>query len=350
MFCIACGTRLPDEAAYCSACGRPTHRPAAADPGAALTPQAAPEPAPSAGAPSTAGTARTWSEAGGIPYLWNGRWWSRGPSGEVVVWDAGKDNWDLALSTQTPFFMRRPRFTSLRTPAIWTCVLLGFFVLFTMLAVAADIEQAVRAGQLRNGEVVAQADLEDADTLLDGMKGLQVLAVIGTAPLFIWWMQRAVRNLPALGATGQKHSPGWAIGWWFIPFANLVQPLRVLLEVWRGSLPRQVLEPDQSWQTRPAPPLVIVWWLGCVAGWLGSNFILSQLDPLALDDPDRMGWAIAAACVDAALILLAGLTVFLVRRLTRLQERANQQFDVPSGSAAPSAAAGSASAAAQASA
>jgi hypothetical protein len=265
----------------------------------------------------------------------------------VVVWDAGSDNWDLALSTQTPFFMRRPRFTSLRTPAIWTSVLLGFFALFTLLAIAADIEQAVRAGQLRNGEFVAEADLEDADTLFDGMKGLQVFAVIGTAPLFIWWMQRAVRNLPALGSLGQKYSPGWAIGWWFIPFANFVQPARVLLEAWKGSGSRQVLEPDQSWRSRPVPALVIVWWLGCVAGWLSSNFIVSQLDPLALNDPDRMGWAIAAACVDGALLLLAGLTVLLVRRLTRLQERANQQFDVPSGSTA-SAATPVAAAAAQA--
>ncbi len=339
MFCIACGTRLPDEAAYCSSCGRPAHHPANGELAAAPA-----EPSPQAtlvaAAPNMAGTARTWSEAGGIPYLWNGSWWSRGPSGEVVVWDATHDNWDLALSTQTPFFMRRPRFTSLRTPAIWTSVLLGFFLLFTLLALAADIEHAYLASQVRGGEFVSTDDLEDSNTLFEAMKGLQVFAVFGIAPLFIWWMQRAVRNLPALGAFGQKYSPGWAIGWWFIPFANFVQPVRVLLEAWRGSGPRQVLEPDESWQSRPSNPLVIIWWLACVAGWLSANFIVSQLDPLDLDDPARMGWAIAAGCIDAALLLLAALTILLVTRLTRLQDRANQQFDVPSGSAAaaPSAA------------
>jgi hypothetical protein len=334
VFCIACGTRLPDEAAYCSACGRVTHQPAAAETPTAAPTEGSPQPATLASAPNMAGTARTWSEAGGIPYLWNGRWWSRGPSGEVVVWDATHDNWDLALSTQTPFFMRRPRFASLRTPAIWTCELLGFFALFTMLAVAADVEQAYLAGQVRDGEAVSPDDLEDSNTLFEAMKGLQVFAVLGIAPLFIWWMQRAVRNLPALGAHGQKYSPGWAVGWWFIPFANFVQPARVMLEAWKGSGVRQVLEPDESWRSKSSDPLVIVWWLGCVAGWLSSNFIVSQVDPLDLDDPDRMGWAIAAACIDAALVVLAGLTVLLVRRLTSLQDRANRQFDVPSGSAA----------------
>jgi hypothetical protein len=346
VFCIACGTRLPDEAAYCSACGRATHRSAVPERAAAGAAQPAEDPAPVAAAPSAGGTARTWSEAGGIPFLWNGRWWSRGPSGEVVVWDATSDNWDLALSTQTPFFMRRPRFTSLRTPTIWTSVLLGFFALFTVLAIAADIQQAYRIGQLRNGETVAVSDLELAHDNFLGFKGLQMLAAIGAAPLFIWWLYRAARNLPAFGALGQEFSPGWTIGWWFVPGANLVQPLRVLLEAWRGSAPRQVLEPDQSWKTGPAPALPILWWIGCLAGTVGFWLIGSQAET-DVDERSLFGWAIAAACIDAALLLLTSLTIVLIWRLARLQQRANQQFDVPSGSVA-SAATGPSPAAARA--
>ncbi len=342
MFCIACGTRLPDDAAYCSACGRAVHHPEGGQTAAAAAaPEEAspPESRASTAAPNMAGTARSWSEAGGIPYLWNGRWWSRGPSGEVVVWDASHDNWDLALSTQTPFFMKRPRFTSLKTPAIWTCVLFGFFMLFSVLAIVADIDQAYLASRIDEGKTVSQEELDDSWTLFEAMKSLQVLAMIGIAPLFIWWMQRAVGNLPALGSNGQQFSPGWAIGWWFIPFANLVQPVRVLLEAWRGSATRTQLEPDESWNSRPNDPIIIVWWLACVAGWVASNFIVSRLDALALNDPDRMVWGIAASCVDAALILLAGLAMAVVVRLTRRQENANEQFDVPSGSVAGPAAA-----------
>ena len=337
MFCIACGTRLPDDAAYCSSCGRVTHR---ADPDPTVTPEPAKSETAAAAvvaspAPNMAGTARTWSEAGGIPYLWNGRWWSRGPLGEVVVWDAAHDNWDLALSTQTPFFMKRPHFTSLRTPAIWICVVLGFFSLFSILAAVADIDQAYLASQLRDGQQVADEELEDSWTLFEAMKSLQVLALIVTAPLFIWWMQRAVGNLPALGSNGQQHSRGWAIGWWFIPFANLVQPVRVLLEAWRGSATRTQLEPDEAWRSRPNDALIVIWWLACIAGWLSINFLVSRLDQLDLRDDSRFGWAIAAAAIDAALVLLAALAMAVVVRLTRRQERANEQFDVPSGATAP---------------
>jgi hypothetical protein len=333
LFCIACGTRLPDDASFCSACGRATHHPdgqSEATPALAESTPAV-STTPAATTPNMAGTARSWSDAGGIPYLWNGRWWSRGPSGEVVVWDATHDNWDLALSTQTPFFMKRPRFTSLRTPAIWTCILLGFFALFSILAIVADIDQAYLAGRIDGGHAVSEQELEDSWTLFEAMKSLQVFAVLCIAPLFIWWMQRASSNLPALGSDGQQYSRGWAIGWWFIPFANLVQPVRVLLEIWRGSAVRTQLEPDESWRARPGDPLIIIWWLGCVAGWVGSNFIVSRLDALDLADPDRMVWGIVASCVDAALILLAGLALAVVVRLTRRQEHANARFDVPSG-------------------
>jgi heme/copper-type cytochrome/quinol oxidase subunit 2 len=47
---------------------------------------------------------------------------------------------------------------------------------------------------------------------------------IATIVFFLIWEYRAYKNLSALNAQNLEHSPGWAVGWWFIPFANLVKP------------------------------------------------------------------------------------------------------------------------------
>ena len=59
---------------------------------------------------------------------------------------------------------------------------------------------------------------------------LFVLAVI----FYMRWQYRAVANARATGHD-TRHSPGWGVGWWFIPVANLFVPRRVLRDLWRVS-------------------------------------------------------------------------------------------------------------------
>ena len=68
-------------------------------------------------------------------------------------------------------------------------------------------------------------------------------ALIGCAIAFPMWMHRANRAARALGATGMEFTPGWAAGWFFVPFANLVMPYRVAVELWKAAIhisPRMV--------------------------------------------------------------------------------------------------------------
>lgn len=332
MFCIACGTRLPDEAAFCSECGRATYQ----GEGERTAPASQPSPGTPGEARSQPTSARRWSEAAGVPFLFEGRWWSRGPSGEVVVWDAARSDWELALSAQTPFFMRRPVFTSLRTPATWLYVLLGFCILFSVLAVAADLEVTHLANRLENGEGVSANRLEDADAALDGMKGLQGLTMMALAPLFIWWTHRATKNLPALGARSLEFTPGWAIGWWLIPIANWFQPARVLGQAWKASDPGLPADQSDDWRSRATDPALILWWVAWLVANFAWNYIFFQWDSRDLDASGRLTWSVALAVADAGMAAAAMLAIVFVRRLTARQAAANARFDVPAPSAAPS--------------
>ncbi|GLW29649.1 hypothetical protein Areg01_25890 [Actinoplanes regularis] len=57
-----------------------------------------------------------------------------------------------------------------------------------------------------------------------------LIAFIFTIVTFMVWLHRASTNLWNTGH-GMKWRPGWTIGGWFIPFANLVIPLLVFREV-----------------------------------------------------------------------------------------------------------------------
>lgn len=45
-----------------------------------------------------------------------------------------------------------------------------------------------------------------------------------TVVFFLIWLNRSYKNLTPLGAQDLAYSSGWAVGYWFIPFVNLVRP------------------------------------------------------------------------------------------------------------------------------
>ena len=62
--------------------------------------------------------------------------------------------------------------------------------------------------------------------------------LVATAIVFIIWQLRSAKNNEVLGRIQPRYTSGWSIGGWFIPFANLVIPVRILQDLWQGSDPR----------------------------------------------------------------------------------------------------------------
>lgn len=118
-------------------------------------------------------------------------------------------------------------------------------------------------------------DLGDGEgTLSIGMTLIGLLALV-ELPLriiliiiFLIWLHKAYSNLSPLKARHLQFSPGWAVGWWFIPFANLVKPFQVVREVYNESDPD--FDPDSGFLNLPAgtPFEIGVWW----AAFLLSGF------------------------------------------------------------------------------
>ncbi len=121
----------------------------------------------------------------------------------------------------------------------------------------------------------ARMDLNDGSSLniglgLVGLAAmleifLRILAII----FFLIWEYRSFNNLSALKARNLEFSPGWAVGWWFIPFANLVKPFQVVRELWNESDPDFDEETGFLHTSAGTPEIIGFWW----ATFLLSGFI-----------------------------------------------------------------------------
>ena len=159
--------------------------------------------------------------------------------------------------------------------------------------------------------------------LIDEAEAATVLAqlalFVGTAIVFLVWLYRAEVNARALGAQDMMVSPGWAVGWFFIPLVHLVMPLMAVRELWKASAT------PRDWQLGPVSPVVALWW----ACWLGTvisgniAFALSRMDDYgALVAADFMGTVSAVFTIPSAILLAA-----IIGRIQAMQEAPSHLAD-----------------------
>lgn len=111
---------------------------------------------------------------------------------------------------------------------------------------------------------------------------LQFPIYVFAAVTFLMWLFRLYKNLPALRAESPDFSPGWAVGWWFVPLFNLFRPFQAVRRVWAASDPDFDPEPRFLTSLQPAAPFFMSsWW----AFWLIAN-IFTNISARLFDPSD----------------------------------------------------------------
>jgi len=160
-----------------------------------------------------------------------------------------------------------------------------------------------------------------------GLTQVVLLAAIAlAATLFVWWMARGYRNLPALGVRRLRVGPRWAVWSWFVPFVNLVVPKEAVDDLWRASDPEFPVY-SASWRASAVPFRIHLWWLAIVGAavlLLSAEWALPSVGTV---DPSisRVGLGFAAAAFPAVFVggllewmLVADVGTRQARRFTRL--------------------------------
>jgi hypothetical protein len=144
---------------------------------------------------------------------------------------------------------------------------------------------------------------------------VQTLLSIATIVLLIVWAWRSAHNARALGRTGARLAPGWAIAAWFIPLANFVLVYLVFSDLWRSSDPAAA--PGDGWRRLPGSALVRAW----VTAYVGGVALIISAIALAVtgatDESATRVLLIAGGVVAAVGTLL---TILVVRGVTERQE------------------------------
>jgi Domain of unknown function (DUF4328) len=142
--------------------------------------------------------------------------------------------------------------------------------------------------------------------------GVAFLLLIATFIVFGRWIVLAHRNLTGLGARYVEFTPGWAVGWFFIPVASLWKPYQAMRMLWRYSC--SVYRPE----IQQTPGVLPIWWtLWIISLCLGNMLLRMTLRATSLEELDLLTRLnIANSVVDLAQYTVA---VILVGRIWQAQ-------------------------------
>ena len=110
---------------------------------------------------------------------------------------------------------------------------------------------------------ISAAEASDNDDRVTILARLYTGTFIASAIAFLTWFHRLYKNLSTFVTVPLKHTPGWAVGAYFVPVMNLFRPKQMMHEAWTHNAPD-----NQRSQTS----LLDFWWVA----WLFSN-LASQL-------------------------------------------------------------------------
>lgn len=166
-------------------------------------------------------------------------------------------------------------------------------------------------GDLRMGEGEAS---QEGRTLVSILWILARLVIgLGTPILVLTWIYRANHNARQLGAADMRFTPGWAVGWYFIPIAWFWKPYQAMTEIWRASVN------PSDWRAVPVLPL-LRWWWGL---WIVTRWGLEAGVELARFRLDEAGMETVEAATDvvghALEIPLVLALVTIIGAVSRLQ-------------------------------
>ena len=119
-------------------------------------------------------------------------------------------------------------------------------MLVACVALVDDVAEFVQVqiGQVSPDQVANNDPIQGIVGLLQSGLG------IVTAITFLKWIYRAYKNIQGFGAEGLRFSPGWAMGYYFIPILSLIRPVQVMSEIWRAS------DDPRNWRQRPGSWLI----------------------------------------------------------------------------------------------
>lgn len=167
-----------------------------------------------------------------------------------------------------------------------------------------------------NGAYTSQAQAVADGEANDARQGLIAIAYtivfIISGIIILKWIYRANYNARQLGAKEMQFTPGWSVGWYFIPIFTLWKPYQAMKEIWKASA-----NPD-NWSNEKVSSVLPWWWFF----WLVNNFLgqaVLRMSLRAEEITELKNVNIVYQVSDVTSIILALVTLSLVNGIYQAQ-------------------------------
>ena len=118
-------------------------------------------------------------------------------------------------------------------------------------------------GNFDNSTIEDQANINDLRQQLIGI--IQFSLFIITGIVFLRWIYFSNSNSRSLGASGMQFTPGWSIGYYFVPFLHIYKPYIAMKEIWKTS------KDPKNWEMIKTPSLFPQWWTLWIISSISAN-------------------------------------------------------------------------------
>jgi F0F1-type ATP synthase assembly protein I len=167
------------------------------------------------------------------------------------------------------------------------------------------------------------AGLDPNETMLPsdvvtGIVGLiQFVLFIILGITFLRWIYRTNKNLSAYSGEQMSFTPGWSIGWYFIPIANLFKPYQAMKELW-----------NVSHKKESADHVILgCWWFF----WIVSNFLGRLAFKIAMRAENAEGYILSVVTYIASDGIDVALNVVSLMLVTRIGAAYSRTIVEPAG-------------------
>ncbi len=205
---------------------------------------------------------------------------------------------------------------SLRALATVVTVLVAVHAVLALIFIIVTLSEVSLLRRIKARELFTLEEAEASDARVAAVALVFVGTLMAAGVAWLVWQYRAHANLRAFGVQGLEYTPGWSVGWWFVPVASFWKAYGAVRELWLASDPDPV---DPDLRRRPTPRILYVWWLL----WVVSN--VSNLVSFRLADSSDIDGLILgdlfSIAGDTLAIGAAVPAIMIVRSISRRQER-----------------------------
>lgn len=149
----------------------------------------------------------------------------------------------------------------------WVVYILNAQIVVAFLSILSGYLEYKLLTDFQNGvyysQELASADANASDFRQGVVGGLYLLVFIISVVLILKWIHRANYNAKQLGAEDMKFTPGWSVGYYFIPILTLWKPYQAMKEIWKAS------KNPSDWCNERTSRILPIWW----GLWIISNML-----------------------------------------------------------------------------